>query len=88
MARGNRMESPLAQTLGVSDKTPEKVEEKTKGGKEIQLVTDCFANYSIQFSTGGQLPECLKGKFTSRTEAEKAIKGYLKNAESSTSKEL
>lgn len=54
-----------------------KVVAKTEKGKEIQLRQDKWCIYRVEFVGGGELPESLKGGFTSKADAERAIQIYL-----------
>ena len=54
----------------------------TPNGKEIQIFRDkASAQYKIQFSSGGELPEELTGIFTNELFAETAINKYLEKQE-------
>jgi hypothetical protein len=54
----------------------------TPNGKEIQIFRDrVSAQYKIQFSSGGELPEELTGIFTNELFAETAINKYLEKQE-------
>lgn len=51
---------------------------ETAGGKKVQMKVDQWGLWYIEFATGGELPESLKGhRFTSGYEAEQAIRSYL-----------
>lgn len=59
----------------------------TPNGKEIQIQRDPkSAQYFIQFSSGGELPEELTGIFTNALFAETAISKYLEKQEIKKSK--
>lgn len=62
----------------------------TAGGKEFQLRPVVETGmYTIEFTTGGQVPDELKGSFTSIGKAELAIKVYMERkpkAKSTTKK--
>lgn len=50
----------------------------TPAGKELRLKPASNINgFSIAMYPGGQMPKALKGVFTSRREAEKAVQQYL-----------
>lgn len=50
----------------------------TPNGKEIKIVRDpVTANFKIQFTSGGELPQRLDGLFTSERFAEVAVVDYL-----------
>jgi len=51
---------------------------KTKGGKELVLTRkpNCSVRL-IQFTSGGQLPECLQGGYSSISSAQEAVAAYL-----------
>ena len=54
----------------------------TPNGKEIQIFRDkVSAQYKLQFSSGGELPEELTGIFTNELFAETAINKYLEKQE-------
>lgn len=51
---------------------------QTHNGKEIQLVrNNKTAQINIQFGSGGELPDELKGLYTSERFAEQAVVSYL-----------
>ena len=57
----------------------------TKGGKELKYVRDPQSTlYSIEFSSGGKLPQELVGVFTNETFAKRAIETYLSNQDNIT----
>jgi hypothetical protein len=54
----------------------------TPNGKEIEIFRDKqSAQYKIQFTSGGELPEELTGIFTNELFAETAINKYLEKQE-------
>lgn len=53
---------------------------KTFFGKEISWFRNPRSFYQIKFTTGGELPECLQGEFTSYPAMEIAIITYLENS--------
>lgn len=60
---------------------------KTPNGKEIQIYRDkVSAQYKIQFTSGGELPEELTGIFTNETFATTAINKYLEKQETKKTK--
>lgn len=51
---------------------------ETPAGKVIQLKIDKKTSHiKIEFATGGELPECFTGLFTTEREAEIAVGRYL-----------
>lgn len=50
---------------------------KTQKGKEIQIRQDKWCIYRVEFVGGGELPESLKGGFTTKADADRAIQIYL-----------
>lgn len=51
---------------------------KTTAGKELRLKPATnISGFNIAMYPGGQMPKALKGVFTSRGEAEKAVHQYL-----------
>jgi hypothetical protein len=50
---------------------------KTQKGKEIQIRQDRWCIYRCEFVGGGELPESLKGGFTTKADADRAIQIYL-----------
>lgn len=50
---------------------------KTKKGKELVVDQNTLGYFFIKFTTGGQLPSTLSGKFTNYDVAERAIESYL-----------
>ena len=52
---------------------------KTPKGKEIQVRQDKWCLYRIEFVGGGELPESLKGAFTTKADAQRAVDIYLAN---------
>ena len=51
---------------------------KTTKGKEFGLRYQPNTLLTVEYVTGGQIPDVLKQRFTSPKEAEQAIMGYLK----------
>lgn len=50
----------------------------TKGGKTIEVLpVKGHALYKVQFQNGGRLPKELTGNWTSRLDADTAVKNYL-----------
>lgn len=50
---------------------------KTPKGKEIEVFY-VGRNLAVRFKGGGELPECLTGTWTNKTELDKSILMYLK----------
>lgn len=58
--------------------TESKETKTTKKVKEMRTrLIPGTALYEIYFEEGGEVPTQLKGRYTTPTEAQKAIKGYL-----------
>lgn len=58
----------------------EEADGMTPRGKNIEIVADTrLGLYTVQFMEGGELPDMLKGMFTTVREAKSAINRYLDN---------
>lgn len=53
---------------------------KTVLGKHIRAKLQPKGCYTLYFQEGGELPECLKGKYTDIKAIEIAVENYLRNA--------
>lgn len=70
------MTSRKKSSSDASDIT-KKVVGKTKKDKEIIIDQDVQGYFFVKFSTGGQLPPSLNGRFTRYEFAQYAVRSYL-----------
>lgn len=60
---------------------------KTSKGKEIRIAPAAnISGFHLKFYPGGQMPKMLKGIFTSRGEAERAVDVYIRNYDGKSTK--
>lgn len=60
--------------MAVSKKPAAQVEEKEE--KRLKLETSEFGTYSVYYTNGGPVPECLRGMFTSVSKLRELVRTH------------
>ena len=73
---GNNMRK-VAKTVDQLEAEQEQEKDKRDEPKVLRPVREAIGLYSVEYSSGGEVPDALKGRWTSMAKVEAAIENYM-----------